>query len=51
LLGAAEERLAALTQSVEHRGETSVPWFDITVVAISFAGIAALIAFLMLGGQ
>jgi hypothetical protein len=31
--------------------ETSMPWFDITVVAISFAGIAALIAFLMLRGQ
>jgi len=28
-----------------------MPWFDITVVANSFAGIAALIAFLMLGGQ
>jgi hypothetical protein len=28
-----------------------MPWFDIIVVAISFAAIAALIAFLMLGEQ
>jgi hypothetical protein len=33
---------------VGHRGGTSMPWFDIFVVAISFAAIAALIAFLML---
>jgi hypothetical protein len=43
--------LAALTQSVGHRGGTSMPWLDIIVVAISFAAIAALIAFLMLGEQ
>jgi len=43
--------LAALTQSVGHRRGTSMPWFDILAVAISFAAIAALIAFLMLGEQ
>jgi hypothetical protein len=41
--------MLALTQSVGHRTGTSMPWFDIIVVAISFAAIAALIAFMMLG--
>jgi hypothetical protein len=36
--------LAALTQSVGHRGGTSMPWFDILAVAICFAAMAALIA-------
>jgi hypothetical protein len=43
--------LAALTQSVGYRIGTSMPWFEIIVVAICFAAIAVLIAFLMLGEQ